>query len=437
MATSTTKTMMQATDSRDRSDVSLASAFSPTPAKAAKVVLAAAWAATTVCSSAGCVNFDREDQIADTRVLAVRTEPAEILFSPLYLSPSAQRPPLPLPTTDVAVEVFAFDPRGGLVSTAVSMCPDDAGDSSCRLYDRADDPNFQALVEPGRSEVEALLSPQQAEGEIDLDADVAGRVTPSMFSFSITPSAIDFFQPKDASGQNAPSIFPILPRFTVLVTNETAKDDGAAVFAERAFKRLPLTLDLADPTLPASFLADLATAIGVKLCSEPLPVAGTEGDDFVEGPADCLHPRVANQNPALVGLLLEQSDDPEELTKGTVVATPDLGLTSVLRVDAGGQVPLTPVWEEGAVERYQVLSFDIETSELVVQNRIEDMACQWYVTRGSTTNAQTALQFTTERLGNVWSLPSDAQSGERDSLVLVVLDQRGGVSVAQVSVEYR
>jgi hypothetical protein len=394
-------------------------------------------AALSLASTSACVNFDREDQIADTRVLAVRTTPAEVLFSPLYLSPAAQRPPIPLPTTNVDVDVFAFDPRGGLATTSIGMCPDDASDSSCRLYKKDDDPNYQALVEPGKGEVDALLSPQVAQGEIDLAADVAGRVTPSRFSFSITPSAIDFFQPKDASGQNAPSILPILPRFTIVAQNDTAKDDGEAVFAERAFKRLPLSMDLADPSLPADFLGDLARAIGVELCSDPLPRPGDDGDDFVEGPAPCLHPRVANENPALLGFKLESTVAPDELTKGTLVATPDLGVTSLVRADPGGQIALTPVWADGAVERYQVLSFDIETSKIGVQNRVEDLACEWYVTRGSTTNPQTALQFTTEHLGNVWSLPTNAKSGERDSLVLVVLDQRGGTSVAQVTVEYR
>jgi hypothetical protein len=369
--------------------------------------------------------------------LAVRTEPAEILFSPLYLSPAAQRPPIPLPTTTVDVDVFAFDPRGGLVSTSINMCPDDAGDSSCRLYKKDEDPDFAALVDPARSEVEALLSPQTLQGEIDLAADVAGRVTPSRFTYSITPAAIDFFQPKDASGNNAPSVVPVLPRFTVVVENETAKEGGEAVFAERAFKRLPLSMDLADPSLPADFLGDLARAIGIELCADPLPQPGDDGDDFVEGPAPCLHPRIANANPALLGFKLESTVEPDELTEGTLVATPDLGLSSLLRVDAGGQVAITPVWEDDAVQRYQVLSFDIETSKIGVENRVEDMACQWYVTRGSTSFAQTALQFTTGRLGVVWSLPSDAESGERDSLVLVVLDQRGGTSVAQVNVEYR
>ena len=72
-----------------------------------------------------------------------------------------------------------------------------------------------------------------------------------------------------------------------------------------------------------------------------------------------------------------------------------------------------------------------------MQSRVEALGCQSYVTGGTTTNPQTALQFTTEHLDEVWPLPTDAKRGERGSLVLVVLDQRGGTSVTQVTVEYR
>src|SRR4051812_10926627 len=52
----------------------------------------------------GCTNFPREDRVEDTRVLAIKTEPAEILYSPLFLTPASQRPPgFPLPSVDVNV----------------------------------------------------------------------------------------------------------------------------------------------------------------------------------------------------------------------------------------------------------------------------------------------------------------------------------------------
>lgn len=393
-------------------------------------------------SLTSCVNFDLAEQIADTRVLAVKTEPAEILFSPLYLSPPEQRPPFPLPTTEVEVEVFAFDPRGGRTTTSIQMCPEDGGDSSCRLYDKDVDDDFVRLVDPARTEVAGLLEPVAFEEEIDEATTPVGRIGPSTFQFTITPGAIDFFQPKNANGENVPSIFPLLPRFAVDVENLSQKSEGAEVFAERAFKRLPLTLDLTDPVLPADFLGDLARGLGISLCDAPLPDPIDEDGDgvddvFVEGLTDCLHPRVVNVNPAFKGFRLESTVIAEELTKGMLEGEPDLGLGSLVRASPGGQIAITPMWEANAVERYQVISFDIEASKLTILNRVEDMACNWYATRGRVSSGLTSLQFDDDRLGMVWSLPTDAEPGERDSVILVILDQRGGTAVGEITVEYR
>ena len=70
---------------------------------------------------AGCVDFDIEEQFIDTRILAMRTEPAEIMFSPLFLLPASQRPPIPIAPIDVDVEVYAFDRRGGDVTMRLQM----------------------------------------------------------------------------------------------------------------------------------------------------------------------------------------------------------------------------------------------------------------------------------------------------------------------------
>lgn len=397
-------------------------------------LIAAALVTAAVTPAAGCVDFDLEERIEDTRVLAVRHEPAEIMFSPLYLLPANQRPPFPLPTTTVQTEVFAYDPRGGRVSVATQLCPE-GSDASCRLYDKDFDTDFARLVEPAKSEVAALLEPQTIEVDVD-DGSAAGRIGTTL-STDITPGVIDFFQPKNAEGENVPSIFPLLPRFAVEVENKTQRTDGAEVFRERAFKRLPLALDLADPSLGPDFTRTLADGLGITLCDGPVPGADEVADADFEGLAPCLHPRGANLNPGLLGFRLEATDVEDDLPQGYVEGEPDLGLQSLLRVSPGGRVAITPIWAPGSAERYQVISFDIESSELTVLNRVEDLACTWYSTRGDLSGTLTSLQFNNERLGIVWQLPSDAASGERDSLVLVVLDQRGGTSVAELHVVYR
>ena len=394
-------------------------------------------------TSFGCTNFDLPERITDTRVIGIRTEPAEILFSPLFLTPAAQRPPFfPLPSFDVDVEVFAFDPRLGSTTTTIQLCPEGSGDSSCRLFDPQE--ALAGLPEPARTEVAALLVPQSYDGDIAEDATPIGRITPNLFTYTFTPAVIDFLQPKNADGEPTASIFPLLPRFVVNIENHDVEDgsltDVQAIGrtppppnAERAFKRIPIAVDLTSPDLPAEFRQTLADGLGVSLCEAPLPA----GDDFVEGEAACLHPRVPNVNPALVGFRLEETDDPTLLTKETLFGdVPDLGLGSFVRANPGATIALTPMFRDGGVERYQVISFDIESSKIKILNREEDLACTWYFTRGSVDSALTALEFG-DHLGVVWRLPQNAEPGERDSLILVVLDQRGGTSVAEVTVEYR
>ncbi len=387
-------------------------------------------------SGLGCVDFDLEERIEDTRLLGVRHEPAEIMFSPLFLLPAQQRPPFPLPSFEVQTEIYAYDPRGGAVQMTTLMCPDDGADASCRLYDKDFDENFARLDGPTRDEVEGLLTPQKTFVEAQ-EGSAAGRLTPTTLTTTISPGVIDFFQPKNAAGENVPSVFPVLPRIAIEIENQSQKADGAEVFKERGFKRLPLTMDLADQSLGPDFIANLSAGLGITLCDGPVPGPDEVADEDFEGLAECLAPRGPNQNPPLLGFRLESTDVVDELTQGYLEGEPDLGLRSLVRASPGGTIAITPVWEAGASERYQILSFDIDTSEIIVVNRVEDLAGTWYSTRGDLSSTLTSLQFNNERMGIVWQLPSDAEPGETDTLVLVVLDQRGGTTVAELNVVYR
>ena len=171
-----------------------------------------------------------------------------------------------------------------------------------------------------------------------------------------------------------------------------------------------------------------------RWCAAPIP-----DDEFAQqGRANCLQKRLPNNNPKLVGFHIEE--DPTALTPGLAttadVQTIELGPGSLVRADAGSLLGFQPVFTVDTVEKYQVVSFDIETSKIILLNRIEDIACNWYSTRGDVSNNLTALQFGPS-LSMTWQLPTDALPGERDSLIVVVLDQRGGTDVGEVTVEYR
>ena len=372
----------------------------------------------------GCVNFDREDQVHDMRVLGIRTEPAEILYTPLFLTPASQRPPgFPLPTVDVDVQVFAFDPRGGNVDTSIQLCPE-GQDGSCRLYNPADDIAHEPAA--ARADVRALVTPQTFTGAV---ADA--RVQPNEVHWTFSPAIIDFLIPDSQDGSPIPSIFPLLPRVAVEETNTDA--DPTGVVKERAFKRIPVAMDLTSSDLPPNIARDLAAGLGITLCAQPIP---PEIHDK-QGVADCLEARVPNVNPDLRGFHFEP--DPTKLTEGTAtddVVTPDLGPSSLLRANPGASIVVTPVFAPNTVERYQVVSFDLNASKIILLNRVEDLACNWYSTRGDVSSGLTALQ-NDPGLGISWHTPSNAKSGERDTLILVVLDQRGGTAVGTVAVEYR
>ncbi len=387
------------------------------------------FAAVVVLLAGACTNFDREDRIEDMRVLAVRMEPPEILYSPLFLQPAAQRPPgFPLPTVDVAIEAFAFDPRGGTVRTSLQLCPNDAEDNSCRVYDPGED----LAAEPvgARDELAALLTPVVTEGAIAADATPVGRVLPATTTWHITPPVMDFFINDDERGNPIPSIFPITPRVVVEARNLDISE-ASEVQKERSFKRLPISIDLTSPDLPPEVSADLAQGLGITLCDAPI----SDEEFALQGRAACLERRLANENPGLRGFALEP--DPEVLREGYVTdVEPDLGVGSLLSADPGALIAVTPVFSPDASEQYQVISFDIEASKIILLNRVEDLACTWYSTRGELSASLTALQ-NRDALGVTWRLPFDAQPGERDSMVLVVLDQRGGTAVGEITVEYR
>lgn len=388
--------------------------------------------------ASSCTDFDREDRIEDMRVLAIKTEPAEILYSPFHLTAAATRPPiLPLPTTTVDIEVFAYDPRGGRTKMSLQLCPEGAGDATCRLYDR----ELDLLEEPEgvRDELRALLEPQVTESEIDLETNPLGRVAPNEVTWQFTPAVIDFFIP-DVDGTPVPSIFPVLPR--VVAISENLDQQAPNVVKERAFKRIPVALDLTSADLPPEVVDDLAAGLGIALCSEPIPDAEFE----LQGRASCLQPRLPNNNPVLTGWFPQDGSLGEELREGTLTRA-DLEGEEILDGDVieieaepGAVVQITPVFDESgsapnSVEKYQVISFDIEANKIIILNRVEDLACTWYSTRGEVSQTLTAEQFT-NALGVTWTLPTDAEPGQTDVLVMVVLDQRGGTAVGEISVKY-
>lgn len=388
--------------------------------------------ATVVASS--CADFDREDRIEDLRILGVRTEPAEILYHPFHaLIPAADRPPfLPLPTTDLQVDVLAFDPRGGTISGDVTLCPEGAG--VCNDFDF--DELLLAEPEGTRQEVRDAFAKRNVDSFVDpgLGDEPAGRVPDLSFSYTMTPAVIDALiqDTVTPSGERIPLInfFPALHRFVVDLKNPLIPD-GVDVNREVGFKRLSTGLDFGHPDLPPELREALGAALGIEICEEVIP-----REEFEEGPTECYEPRPPNTNPNLVGFDID--DDLEAIDEEGMryAEEADLGLSSLVSVTAGSELHITPVFLPDDREQYQVVSFNIEAQELFLQNRFEDYAVTWYSTRGDVSGDLTSVQFN-QRLGNTWTAPQEVEPGERDQIVVIVQDQRGGTTWATINVEYR
>jgi hypothetical protein len=387
--------------------------------------------------AASCAQFDREDRINDLRVLALRTEPAEIMFHPFHgLLPAEQRPPfLPLPTTNVEVDVFAFEPRHGVVETTVSLCPE--GQGVCYDWDR--DAFLLEEPEATRDEVRDVWKTREFTTELDARdvGNPAGQLRNVGFELEFTPAVIDSFIPDvvdEDSGLRFPlvSFFPEWPRFIVAAQNPNIPPE-IGVDTERAFKRMPIGIDFSHPDAPPELRDVFVEILGIEFCEERIP-----DEDFAEGPWPCLEPRAPNKNPRLLGFDLDDSDNLDELfNEGMRYHTsPDLGRSSLVRAARGGRISLTPVFEPDDVERYQTLKFDIEDQTVFLENRVEDYAAEWRTTDGDVSSDQTGLQFD-RRMGITWQLPTDKDPGDRDQLMMVVRDQRGGVEWATITVEYR
>lgn len=403
---------------------------------------------------AGCNAFDQQSNIEDLRIIAARTEPAEIMFSALYLfiAPEDRSPFIPIPEYEVSVDVLAFDPRGGKITSSLQLCPTNRG--TCLDYDPEDDIIAAFEDDPqAQAEVAAVYRPTVRENRQEHFAvDPSGLLLDTHYEFQITDSVVDSIV-RDRRGNPNITPFPIFPRWAFGVKN----DDAIEVTREHGAKRMPFTLDLSDPTLPPDVRNLLLGILGIELCGELPPY-----DEWVEGRTECFYSRPANSNPAFIGfnfvdveaedLLLEDAMTVEEVD---AIKPPiyydtrsDLGPVSTIRMSPGDQVTFRPVFLPQAREQYQIYSFDLDAQEITIENRLEDIVIKWYKTHGSLPD-ETQFQFrqildatfTAPGAGALDGIRAERDLGPddvvRDTIVAVIHDQRGGVEFARIIVEYR
>ncbi len=411
-----------------------------------------------------CANFDRPEIVKDLRVLAVQSEPAEVMVSPLMLfAPPELRDQLP--SIEVATTAFAFDPRGTLVHAATSFCvPADEGGSG-GLFEGGGGGGGGGGPGGGGggpgggsgSGGDAALSeacpfgPLQDDVTSDRD-DPIGRVPGLAESFTLDADAIiGLVGGEDAVGTLA-SPFPVYPRLSLSVRTTV----GGVVEIEDAFKRVPFTLDLRGGVLPPDLIAAVTAIAG----GPPCPAEGPPANEPVEGPATCVVARGANLNPLLLGF--EQLEALESFKERVLPDDLQPGLSADARIEAdpGEALYLEPVFRTGSVEPFQAFLVDLQTGTQSVENRLEFFDKRWFATAGDIGDTggggpggggpggggpgdgppdseDAPGGPLDEPTGTTWTLPTARDSGDEDALVLVVADGRGGTAVGRITVRYR
>ena len=384
----------------------------------------------------GCVPAGSDPaDIVDTRILAVRFDPPEIIIPDAYARTAL--PGVERPTFGVEAEVFAFDPRGGSLELSAEFCRDQDG-ALCR--DAPDNAPFGA---------------DRTDVNVDLSTP-AGRVEVQRYSLDLTPDLVDYLV---QGADDAPrfGLNPLLPKLALTLRSNEEHTFG--VSDASAQKRLSLRWDTSGAVLGVQTQAFL-TPFSLEVCEQG------EGEFEAEGLAGCFLPAEPNENPVVIGFRVIGAEEFEEVSVDTGTAV-DVTNGGVLEVPLASSVALRPVLEAGVQQRHQVRLIDPDTGAVVMENRFEDLSANWYVTDGSIPEQTTSSEpgsFTAvtneldsvSSLDNVWSLPGaavpssgvpfsapavDAEPdiallGTRSELVVVVQDQRGGVGVGTLVVEY-
>ena len=145
--------------------------------------------------------------------------------------------------------------------------------------------------------------------------------------------------------------------------------------------------------------------------------------------ARCLpvRPRTANRNPRIVGF---------EVDREAMIGEP-FGAAPTLDLGPGQKVLLRPLLSPDAEEEFQAVESTLQSNQLVVVNRKEELIVSWFATSGRFQEPQTAAQLT-RTLANTFTAPAlDGAEHKNVSLYAVVRDQRGGVGWQRLDVQVR
>lgn len=370
--------------------------------------------------------------VEDLRVLAVKAEPPEVLVDgPALLAGG----PVPV---DVTFEALVLDPRGGEVSYSWSLCPLDSS-LACRDYaDRRDDAEQRLtdFVGPGGAQPGfGALSLTEADverilGEMDRLHDESESGTALPLPEVEPPEPLYWWSKRGAWPHAVPPFSVSAPRELVELhfLNDffgagTGAWISALLYLEGNGRSLTvqkrIVLNVADL---ADIAALLASDFGFVVCQ------GTADD-----PPDCiaLADVEQNTNPVFdaVQYAYGESSDVEQWYD--LATAPDGRVAGVLNLPAGTAVRIKPVFTAESSQAYQVLEIDLQSQQIVVDDRVEEISVSWFISDGDIQDQLTWPIFT-KSLDTAYFAPDQAG---RVTVWLVARDQRGGTEWMSVEIE--
>jgi hypothetical protein len=390
------------------------------------------------------VTPSREHRVEDLRVLAVKLEPASIVFTPAFAAGDEDR------EFALRVQPVLFDPRGGDIDVDISLCVSaNDGFSPCSSL-----PGSEVV----RTTVTARTEDPLGIVELDESFTLSRALIVSMFeSAGVSPTSI--------GGINAG-----------VVVNVGRTFNGKRE-RERAELLFPVEVDpFGAGTSPALFEASGAVDCtgepegtcfidggeesvcgdgvveGFEQCDPPEEGVCDEGCfafDFCQAAPTpvCVSPVAVNTSPAITGALV--------VDEGGTLPGPES-----LRVDVGGVIELTP-----GVPRFVT----VESPQLVNPEVFQPAFAQTFCPEGSPgrrtflecgllpEELNTRVYIADARAELVGSIPeegffgnpqfgggstgvmfaADTPSGTREPLVLVLSDGAGGMDLALFTLEAR
>ncbi|MFH1812370.1 MAG: hypothetical protein ABIJ09_26780 [Pseudomonadota bacterium] len=369
-----------------------------------------------VSAAAGCIDLDTQYELKDLRILAMRLDPPEVLYSPFLSLPADQRPPAafrpppPFPPAEqeLTATVLAVDPRSDApVEFTSFVCPLDSN-NDCRNYVVPED---LARTEREPEALQQALAPLVTRRTTSVPTtDDGGTLQGELGRFAFSERAIEYILPHEPSG----AAFILLQQLGRIVTY--AEREG---IREVAFRRIPF-----GPYLDLSFLPpDVQTAfedfLGIDVCTAEQTAARDPS---------CLWQATANRNPVIEEMRISRDTTIKPVYDEAGLDSREVGevVSGPIALAPGEEIRLWPVLAADVREAYQSLNFDLQTSSLNLQNYVEDMAISWYATRDFPVPPVTDLTLS---LGySATYVYPEVDPPDEVRIYLVVLDQRGGVA---------